>query len=70
MCHVHGVFALRSFIRTVFLVLLGGLLNLYAQAQPAPPVQSTPTVITCVSKLGERQVCTADTTAGAAICRF
>src|SRR6185503_21078434 len=69
MCHVHGVFALRSFIQTFFLVLLVGLLNLYAQAQSAPPVQSTPTVITCVSKLGERQVCTADTTAGVVLVR-
>ena len=36
MCHVHGVFALRSLLRGVFLVLLGGLLNVCAQAQEAP----------------------------------
>ena len=70
MCRFHGVFALRSFFRSGFLVLFGGLLNLCAQAQPAPPpVQSTPTIITCVSKPGERQVCTADTTAGVVLVR-
>src|SRR5687768_17437020 len=70
MCRFHGVFALRLFFRSGFLVLFGGLLNLCAQAQPAPPpVQSTPTILTCVSKPGERQICTADTTAGVVLVR-
>jgi Protein of unknown function (DUF3011)/Gram-negative porin len=68
MCHVHRVFALRSFIRSVFLVLLGALLNVCALAQQAP-TQSTPTVITCVSKPGERQICKADTRAGVVLVR-
>jgi hypothetical protein len=69
MCHVHGVFALRSFLRGVMLVLLVALLNVCAQAQQAPTSQSSQTVITCVSKLGERRVCTADTTAGVVLAR-
>ena len=69
MCHVHGVFALRSFLRSAFLILLGTYLSVCAQAQQAPAGQSTPTVITCISKQGERQVCKADTTAGVVLVR-
>ena len=69
MCHVHGVFSLCSFLRTAFLILLGALFNVCAQAQQAPTSQSTPIVITCVSKQGERQVCKADTTAGVVLVR-
>ena len=69
MCHVHGAFSLCSFLRTAFLILLGALFNVCVQAQQAPTSQSTPIVITCLSKQGERQVCKADTTAGAVLVR-
>ena len=69
MCHVHGVFALSSLRRGVFLVLLVALWNVCAQAQQAPASQPTQTAITCVAKLGERRVCTADTTAGVVLVR-
>ena len=69
MCHVHGAFSLCSFLRTAFLILLGALFNVCVQAQQAPTSQSTPIVITCLSKQGERQVCKADTTAGVALVR-
>ena len=69
MCHVHGVFALSSLRRGVFLVLLVALWNVCAQAQQAPTSQPTQTAITCVAKLGERRVCTADTTAGVVLVR-
>ena len=69
MCHVHGVFSLRSFLRGASLILLGTFFSVCAQAQQAPAAQSTPTVITCISKQGERQVCKADTTAGVVLVR-
>ena len=53
----------------VFLILTSGLLIPYARAQQAPPSQTMPTVITCTSTKGERQVCKADTTAGVALLR-
>ena len=40
-----------------------------APAQQSPPTQTMPTVITCTSKKGERQVCPADTTAGVSLLR-
>jgi predicted porin len=40
-----------------------------APAQQAPTSQTTPTVITCLSKQGEREVCKADTAAGVALLR-
>src|SRR5689334_2201606 len=69
MCHVHSAFASRSLLRmSLFLILLGALLNV-CQAQQMPAGQSTPTIITCVSKQGERQVCKANTTAGVVLVR-
>jgi predicted porin len=70
MYDAHSRFAFRSLLRTsAFLILLGVFLTLCAQAQQAPTSQSTTTVITCVSKPGERQVCKADTKAGVALVR-
>ena len=69
MSHVHGVFSLRSFLRGAFLILLGTFFSFRAEAQGAPAAQSTPTVIPCYSKIGERQVCKADTTAGVVLVR-
>ena len=69
MCYVHGVFTLCSFLRSASLILLGTFLTVCAQAQQAPAGQSVPTVITCISKQGERQVCKADTAAGVVLLR-
>jgi predicted porin len=69
MRHIHNVFGLRSFLRSVFLILPGAFLTLCAQAQQAPTSQTTPNVVTCISKAGERQVCKADTSAGVALLR-
>jgi len=52
---------------SVFFTLLSAFLTVCAQAQQAPTSQSTTSVITCVSKKGERQVCKADTAAGVAL---
>jgi predicted porin len=61
---------LRSLLRvSILLILPGARLSLCAQAQQAPASQSVPTVITCISKPGERQVCKADTSAGVALLR-
>ena len=69
MCHVHSAFASRSLLRmSLLLILLGALLNV-CQAQQTPAGQSAPTIITCVSKQGERQVCKANTTAGVVLVR-
>jgi hypothetical protein len=43
--------------------------QLHAQQAPAPTSQSASTVITCVSKQGERQVCKTDAAAGVALLR-
>jgi predicted porin len=67
MYYVHGVFTLRSLLRSAFLILPGTFLTVYAQAQQAPAGQSASTIITCISKQGERQVCKADTAAGVAL---
>ena len=65
---VQSHFAFGSLLRmSVFLILLGAGLSVCAQAQQAPASQSTTTVITCLSKPGERQVCKADTAAGVAL---
>src|SRR5262245_5748939 len=70
MYHVHGVFALRPFLRMgMILILLVALFTVCAQAQQAPTSQSTPNVITCISKQGEREVCKADTSVGVALLR-
>ena len=69
MCHVHGVFSLCSVLRGASLILLGTFFSVRAQAQQTPAGQSTPTIITCVSKQGERQVCKANTTAGVVLVR-
>ena len=53
----------------VFLILTGAFLIPSARAQQSPPSQTMPTVITCTSAKGERQVCKADTTAGVALLR-
>ena len=70
MSHVQSVFTLRSIFRMSVLFIQPGALLLHsALAQQAPAGQSTPTVITCMSKQGERQVCKADTTAGVVLVR-
>ena len=69
MCHVHGVFSLGSVLRGASLIMLGTFFSVRGQAQQTPAGQSTPTIITCVSKQGERQVCKANTTAGVVLVR-
>ena len=70
MCHLHSVSKLRSVLRmSAFFIMLGAFWTVRAQAQEAPAGQSTPTIITCISKQGERQVCKADTTAGVVLVR-
>jgi predicted porin len=54
---------------SMLFIQLGVLLLHSALAQQAPAGQTTPTVITCISKQGERQVCKADTTAGVVLVR-
>ncbi len=62
--------AVRSFFRmSMLLILLGAVAAVCVQAQQAPANQTVTTVITCVSKQGERQVCKADTAAGVALLR-
>ncbi len=53
----------------MLLILAGASSPHSALAQQAPANQSLPQVITCVSKMGERQVCAADTAAGVALLR-
>jgi predicted porin len=51
----------------MLLMLLGGFLSVCTWAQQAPVNQSVTSVISCLSKKGERQVCKADTAAGVAL---
>lgn len=53
----------------MLLMLLGGFLSVCTRAQQAPANQSVTSVISCLSKKGERQVCAADTSAGVALLR-
>jgi Protein of unknown function (DUF3011) len=54
---------------SMLFIQLGVLLLHSALAQQAPAGQTIPTVITCISQQGERQVCKADTTAGVVLVR-
>ena len=70
MMHKLGVRSLVALLRIGALVVpMDGLLAPAAHAQQAPTSQTPTTVITCVSKPGERQVCKADTAAGVALLR-
>src|SRR6478672_7658278 len=50
-------------------VLLSGVTAAFVQAQQPPANPTVTSVITCVSKTGQRQVCKADTRAGVALLR-
>ena len=65
---VASAFHSRAVIRVLLIVAAVFLIPL-ARAQQTPPNQTMPTVVTCTSKKGERQVCQADTTAGVALLR-
>ena len=70
MMHRFGVRSLVALLRIGALVVpMDGLLAPAAHGQQAPTSQTLTTVITCVSKPGERQVCKADTAAGVALLR-
>jgi predicted porin len=67
---LHNSFFSASLLRThrcALLMAAGAFLITSARAQQSPQSQTMPTVITCTSKSGERQVCAADTTAGVAL---
>ena len=77
MCHViQSVFAPRCVLRIgLLLIAAGAIPSGLAQAQQttvsatSPPPPSPQQLVTCSSKAGERQVCAADTAAGAALLR-
>jgi len=77
MCHViKSVFAPRCVLRIgLLLIAAGAIPSGLAQAQQttvsatSPPPPSPQQLVTCSSKVGERQVCAADTAAGAALLR-
>jgi len=70
MHYKHGEASLCSLIRMSMLLITASLLPTTAGlAQTAAAGQTVPTVITCLSKPGERQVCKADTAAGVALLR-
>ena len=66
--HIPRVSAFQSrAVRRVILILPFICLIPSARAQQSSPDQTMPTVITCTSQRGERQVCKADTTAGGCV---
>ena len=64
-----GSVALAATFPVAAIIMIGSFLIPSAQAQQSPASQTMPTVITCTSAKGERQVCKADTTAGVALLR-
>src|SRR5436305_585608 len=61
---------MRSFYRmSMRCVLLGGVAAAFVQTQLPPANPTVTSVITCVSKSSEREVCKADTRAGVALLR-
>ncbi len=57
----------RSVGRICLSILLCAAAAAVGRAQQSPPSQTVTSVVTCVSKAGERQVCKADTKAGVAL---
>jgi predicted porin len=68
LAHVRGVRAVSSYA-CGFLIMTCLYMTPCALAQSATPNQTLPTVITCTSTKGQRQVCKADTAAGVALLR-
>ena len=66
--HIRGVSAV-SCSSCGFLVMTCLYMTPCALAQSSTPNQTMPTVITCTSTKGQRQVCKADTAAGVALLR-
>jgi predicted porin len=70
MHNTHTAVDLRSLCRmSMLLVLFGSAAAVPVRAQQPPANQTATSVLTCVSKQGERQVCAADTRAGVALLR-
>ena len=77
MCQfIRSMFAPRGVLRIgLLLIAFGAIPSSLAQAQQTavsptnPPPPSPQQLVTCSSKAGERQVCAADTAAGAALLR-
>src|SRR4051794_2927209 len=60
----------QSYICTFFsLIISGALISPCGWTQQTPASGSVSTIVTCVSKPGERQVCQAETAAGVALLR-